>query len=310
MQNKKNIEELKDKYTAVKAPNKGLDEVHKSISLAKVEKRRRNRLYKFRIGGSAVAAAALLLVVLPNTNSKIAEAMGAIPVIGNIVRVVTIDKYVFDNGNSKANVEVPQIENIDNTNTDNTNTGNTNTDSTNSENNNSGAIDETNQEIINYTDLLVKQFEKEVGESSSMHKELDVSWEVVTDTEEWFTLRIDVLEVQASGYEYSKFYHFNKQTGEIATLSDLFKADADYVRVISENIKEQMRAQIKNDDKIYFLDTEDGLDNFEAIKPDQNFYFNADNELVIAFDEYEVAPGYMGRVEFVIDDSIISSISK
>ncbi len=305
MQNKRKIEELKEKYNAVKAPKVGLEEVHKSISLAKVEKRRRNKLYKFRVGGSAVAAAALLLVVLPNTNSKIAEAMGDIPILGGIVRVVTIDKYVFDNGNSKANVEVPQIENTD---IENTNTGNTNTDSNNSENNNSNAIDETNQEIIDYTDLLVKQFEKEVGDSSDMHKELDVSWEVVTDTEEWFTLRINVLEVQASGYEYSKFYHFNKQTGKIATLSDLFKADTDYVKVISENIKEQMRAQIKNEDKTYFIDTEDGLDNFEAIKPDQNFYFNADNELVIAFDEYEVAPGYMGAPEFIIDNSVTSSI--
>ncbi len=305
MQNKRKIEELKEQYSAVKAPYKGLEEVHKSISLAKVEKRHRNKLYKFKVGGSAIAAAALLLVVLPNANSKIAEAMGDIPILGGIVRVVTIDKYVFDNGNSKANIEVPQIENMDNT-----ITGNTDTDSTNSENNNSNAINETNQEIIDYTDLLVKQFEKEVGDSSDMHKELDVSWEVVTDTEKWFTLRINVLEVQASGYEYSKFYHFNKKTGEIATLSNLFKADADYVGVISENIKEQMRNQIKNDDKMYFIDTEDGLDNFEAIKPDQNFYFNADNELVIAFDEYEVAPGYMGRVEFVIDDSVISSILK
>ena len=297
MKHKRNIDELKKKYNAVKAPQIGLEGVHKSISLAKIEKKRRSKLYKFRIGGSAVAAAALLLVVLPNTNSKIAEAMGDIPIIGSLVRVVTIDKYVFDNGNSKASVEVPQITETD-------------IGSTKEEGTNTNAIDETNQEIINYTDLLVKQFEKEVGDSSDMHKELDVSWEVVTDTKEWFTLRIDVLEVQASGYEYSKFYHFNKQTGKIGTLSDLFEADADYVGVISENVKEQMRAQIKNEDKMYFIDTEDGLDNFEAIKSDQNFYFNSDNKLVIAFDEYEVAPGYMGRVDFVIKDSVISKIRK
>ncbi|MFT4145287.1 MAG: RsiV family protein [Mobilitalea sp.] len=297
MQNKRKIYELKEKYNAVKAPKAGLEEVHKSISLAKIEKKRRSKINKFRVGGSAVAAAALLLVVLPNTNSKIAEAMGDIPILGSIVRVVTIDKYVFDNGNSKANVEIPQIAETD-------------IDSTKEEGTNTNAIDETNQEIVDYTDLLVKQFEKEVGDSTDLHKELDVTWEVVTDTKEWFTLRINVLEVQASGYEYSKFYHFNKQTGKIATLSDLFKSDADYVGVISENIKEQMRDQIEKEDKMYFIDTEDGLDNFEAIKPDQNFYFNTDNQLVIAFDEYEVAPGYMGRVEFVIHDSVLSRIRK
>ena len=44
--------------------------------------------------------------------------------------------------------------------------------------------------------------------------------------------------------------------------------------------------------------------NWQGIKEDQNFYFDAGGNLVIVFDEYEVAPGYMGSVEFEIPDEV------
>ena len=50
--------------------------------------------------------------------------------------------------------------------------------------------------------------------------------------------------------------------------------------------------------------------NFKSIKEDQNFYLNEDGQIVICFDEYEVAPGYMGLVQFTIDNSVVSDILK
>ncbi len=40
----------------------------------------------------------------------------------------------------------------------------------------------------------------------------------------------------------------------------------------------------------------------------QNFYINKEGKFVISFDEYEVAPGYMGVQEFIIPTEIISNI--
>ena len=71
-----------------------------------------------------------------------------------------------------------------------------------------------------------------------------------------------------------------------------------------------MREQMKNDkNKLYFIDDEN-IDNsdFEKIDKNQNFYINNNGEIVISFDEYEVAPGYMGVVEFTIPNSVINSI--
>ena len=44
------------------------------------------------------------------------------------------------------------------------------------------------------------------------------------------------------------------------------------------------------------------------MKDDQSFYVNADGELVIAFDEGDVAPMYMGSQEFVIPKSVTDNI--
>ena len=41
-----------------------------------------------------------------------------------------------------------------------------------------------------------------------------------------------------------------------------------------------------------------------SLPVDESFYFNEEGLLVIAFDEYEVAPGYMGAVEFTIPSSV------
>ncbi|WP_334309184.1 RsiV family protein [Clostridioides difficile] len=50
------------------------------------------------------------------------------------------------------------------------------------------------------------------------------------------------------------------------------------------------------------------MKDFESINKYQDFYFNKDGNLVISFDEYEVAPGYMGAVEFVIADKVIKRL--
>ena len=89
----------------------------------------------------------------------------------------------------------------------------------------------------------------------------------------------------------------------------MFKND-NYIDAISNNIKEQMKNQMKQDEnKIYWLDDKEmGDENFKSIDKNQDFYINKDGELVICFDKYEVSPGYMGLVEFTIPNDIIQPL--
>ena len=74
-----------------------------------------------------------------------------------------------------------------------------------------------------------------------------------------------------------------------------------------------MRQQIKDDpDKSYWVDIEDddpikGLE-FRTIKKDQQFYIDENGNIVIAFNEGDVAPMYMGCVQFTIPKQVTEGI--
>ena len=100
---------------------------------------------------------------------------------------------------------------------------------------------------------------------------------------------------------YAKIFSVDKKSGKQITLKNLFKKGSGYIDRISDNIKEQMRAQMKeNADVTYFVDDENNKFNLKSISNKTNFYVNEKGELTLVFDKYEVAPGYMGMVEFSI----------
>ena len=239
--------------------------------------------------GWAAAAAALVLVIVPNTSAEAAYAMEQIPILGDVIRVVTIRNYQYEDENFLADIEEVRLENVKM----------------------EGSIQTINESIEEMTDRLIARFEEQV-EQGEGHSGIYAGHEVVTDTDTWFTLRIHVTEIEASGFQYQYYYHIDKTTGEIATLKDLFKEGADYITPISENIKEQMREQMQADEsKVYWVDSKEEMGHqFEAVKADQNFYVNQNGQIVICFDEYEVAPGYMGLVEFTVDEEAVAAIRK
>ena len=169
-------------------------------------------------------------------------------------------------------------------------------------------VQEINQDMETTVDELIRQFEDNLSEEG--YHGLHVSQEVVTDNAQYYTVKLSVLETEASGYEHNQFYTIDKQTGNVVTLADLFAKDSDYISVISENIKSQMRQQMASDEGVtYFLDDDNMAEfNFQEITDETNFYFNEKGELVIAFDEYEVAPGSMGAPEFVIPQKIVEAL--
>lgn len=291
------LDELKKEYMGVKAPQKGKEKVINAMEKAIKDKNRKKTIL-FRKRLTAAAAVVAVAIILPNTNASVAMAMENIPVIGGLFKVVTFRNYEYDDGHRSAKVDVPQLamEESQDMAAPQAMAG----------------IDELNKNVEDLTNMLIEKFEAEAETIGEGYQGLDITYDVVMDTADWFTLKIDVLETQASGYEQHKYYHIDKRTGNIATLKDLFIDNADYVSPISEEIKRQMRENMAKDENlIYFLDSEiTPEEDFVQIQPEQNFYFNENGDIVIAFDEYEVAPGYMGSLEFVIPSDILEPVRK
>ena len=261
--------------------------------MAKADEKRQTRRKMIRSWGiGAVAMLALFLLV--NSNQNVAYAMGNIPVIGGIFKVITIKDYSHTDEHNQAKVKVPEV-----------------VADTAQGKNSSEAVKKINQSVEQYINELVDKFKADMVQQG--YSGLDISYETKMNTDKWFTLAIYAVETKASGYEFRKYYQIDKTTGQMATLKDLFKENADYVTVISDEIKKQMKHQMEQGESVYWLEPTDSIDAsevFQAIKEDQHFYFDKDGNIVIVFDEYEVGPGYIGCPEFVIPEDLVKDIRK
>lgn len=234
--------------------------------------------------GITAAAAMAAIVIMANASPVTANAMEEIPVLGAIAKVVTFRTFEDANNNYEAKIDIPKVSINEKDNV------------------------KVNRSIEEYANQLIAEYEKQVAgdQAGDGHYSVTSSYDVVTDNDKYLSLRINTTVVMASGAESVKIFTIDKETGNVVSLKDLMKDKADYITAISDNIKKQMEEQMAADDsKMYFYNTgEDSVDEFKQITGDESFYFNANGEIVIAFDEYEVAPGYMGAVEFTIPKDV------
>lgn len=178
-------------------------------------------------------------------------------------------------------------------------------------------------EVLKINGLKDKELEKKLNDefmqmSQSAYDEFmlpdsgiqfsEVDYTITSDTSAIVSIKTVLSSVMASSNQTFRCYTIDKKNQKLFTLSELFK-DSSYIKMISDSIKEQMKTKMKNDEAVsYFIDSEtEGL-NFIEIKKDQNFYINENAQLVICFDKYEVAPGYMGAQEFIIPTDVIQTI--
>lgn len=92
----------------------------------------------------------------------------------------------------------------------------------------------------------------------------------------------------AHGMTFAKSLTFDIRTGMNYSLREQFKPGTDYVQVISELIRVQIKER-----NIQLLG------EFTVIRPDQDFYI-ADKVLVVYFQLYEITPYYVGFPMFPI----------
>lgn len=107
----------------------------------------------------------------------------------------------------------------------------------------------------------------------------------------------------AHGYYENIAYNIDMRTGVNLELSDLFKEESDYKGVIDKEIRRQIEEIVKKN-KEYT-----GIYQFTGIKDKHKFYIQ-DNNVVIYFDLYEIAPYPAGIPEFPININTISHILK
>ena len=252
---------------------------------------RKDKVIRFRmmprVAAVAASLALALLVVMPNVSVAYAEALSDVPVIGAIVKVVTIRNYNYAGGYHGRDVEGLKV--------DDASLGD--------------ARAALNKDVDALTEELVNRFYADaeaIGEEG--HTSLSVDYEVLTETDNWFTLKLTVFNATGSGMVTYHYYNVDRSTNEVINLVQLF-SDSSYAEVLRQDILAQMKQRMADDPSlVYWTEDSDMGQDFIDLGAEHNFYFDANGNLVIPFDEYEVAPGYMGTPEFTIDRSVFEGI--
>lgn len=288
-----NFKQLKKEYMDIPIPEELDFVVRKAIKESRSNGiKRKGRFSKAVTVAASIAATVAVLTVGINTSPAFAKTLSKVPLVGSIVKVLTFREYTVDENTFNANIKVPEI---------------------------SGLKDEKlqnslNEKYLEENEKLFKEFladMEDMKEKGGGHLGVDSGYVIKTDTDRILSVGRYVVNTIASSSTTFKYDTIDKKNEVLITLPSLFKDDS-YVDIISENIKEQMIKRHEADDMMFYwvegVEEEGLVDLFEKISKEQSFYINSEGKLVISFDKYEVAPGYMGIQEFVIPTEVISEI--
>ncbi|WFD09634.1 RsiV family protein [Tepidibacter hydrothermalis] len=238
---------------------------------------------------TTAACICVVFVGLINTNKAFAANLLDVPVIGDIVNLVTIDKMALYDKYREINIEVPSIEGLED----------------------NDVQDEINRilkerAIAVYDKALenskkIEEDSKNAGFLTFMPEIVDQSYTLIRNSDDILSFKVVTTQIKASGYETADFYNVDLKNSKVLNISDLFDKNYNYIRVINNEIVMKMKEKIEKEDAGYFPE------EFKTIDDKTNFYINENGNLVIVFNEYEIAAGYMGMPEFIIDSSIFGN---
>lgn len=284
------IDKLKENYNNIEIPKELDDVINDAFNKSENKKLENNkkdwrRNMKNMKKWYASAATVGLIIVSVNASSTFAKSLENIPVIGNIIRVVNFNNYRIDKDGMDVSISLPEVS----------------SDNKDLEYKLNKEFEKEGKEAYKKYEAEVEKLEKE---GKTTHKSAEMWSETVAENDKTLSVAIYNTETEASASTSRKIYNIDKKDKTILTLEGMF-GNNDYVDVLSKNILSQMKERTKKDSNdVYFVD------NTFKIKKDQPFYINDKGELVICFDEYEVAPGSAGLVEFVIPSNVVSKLMK
>ena len=248
----------------------------------------RSTRHFFKLLVPLTLAMTTVFVILLNTSPVLASNLSDIPLFTQIVKVLTFRNYQTMDEMKNIYVRIPVLEN----------TGNNEL-----------------EDRINYE--IKKQIDFSVSKSEQLAKELydtyiqagykpsqiepllvEVDYQTTFYNDRYLSFIIKKYEnIPYSTVDKEQYYYnVDLQTGGHITLRTLFGPD--YLTKVGTEIYKQIESKKKEDENMLFFDE---INIFEVLENEEKFYINEQGQVVISFDRYEIAPGYMGYPEFIIN---------
>lgn len=212
-----------------------------------------------------------------NISPVFAKNVYNIPVIGNLAKFVTFREYHFESVGTTTTVKYPHIDGIEDK--------------------------EVEKKINTLIDKTIHQFLEDQKEYDEIYKDSpigpkvasDITYQIYFVDENMVSFCLENTQIIASSFIYKKFYTIDLKTGEVYSIKH-FLGD-NFASIVKEQVYQQASTKMTQDDNYqYFMEDIENL----TITENQSFYINKKGQVVISFEKYQVAPGYMGTPEFII----------
>lgn len=274
----------RERYEQIQPP----EELSYTVSAAvRQGDRERRRKRAFRRGLSTALAGCACFALLVNASPTFAQAVSEVPVLSGLARIFTVTEYQVEDEEHLIDVRLPAVEN----------TGDAVTE------------ERINQEISTRIQALIDEAEARAQETRDAFVAtggdpaefapviIDVDYRITCQNDRYLSFVVTESETRATANQQFFAYTIDLETGAELTLEDLLGPE--WKELANEAVREQI-AQRSQDPSNAYWDGSNGIEGFASIRDDQPFYLNAAGNPVVMFEEYEIAPGYMGIQEFEI----------
>lgn len=276
------MERARARYKEVELPAELDFAVASAIRAGDRKRRSRDGL---RRTAAVLASCCACFVLLLNVSPTFAQAVEAVPVLGALARVVTVREYRIEDKEHLIDVRLPALKN----------TGNTDLEQrVNTE------ISTRIQQVLDEAEARARA-DKEAFVATGGQAEdfipiiIDVDYEIKCQNDQYLSFILTETETRASAYTEVYTYNIDLEAGRELTLRDILGPD--YVELANAAVREGIAAREAADPDATFFHDEAG---FTSIDEDQAFYINEAGNPVVLFEKYELAPGYMGQLEFEV----------
>ncbi|MBF8808400.1 MAG: DUF3298 domain-containing protein [Enterococcus lacertideformus] len=284
---KKELEQLKQVYQKQEIPEEIKKETMDRYFLEEQRLAKRMKRKKQVKGG--IFSFALTLIVISSVffSDRVRSFAEDLPIINSVVKLVA-GETLFD---GEINIRVPQI-------------------STNEKQINQ-TINGLNKKYFREGQVAFEKAKVQYRNFKSDHLQVTGDYQKVLDDARFLVIERKFTQTAADSYTEKKYDTIDKKNGVVLSLPLLFKDDR-YVSVLSTEIKAQIQKQVKENPNNYYW-TEDDFKNgivkeTSLVKAKSQFYINKNHELVIVYDQFVIAPGYMGNPIFVIPKEVTKKI--
>ena len=202
------------------------ENIEKKFNKLKSRKnKRRSGLIKKSL---AIACSLIIFVGGVNTNESFAQAMYSIPLLGDLAKLVTIDRLTYESDTRDIDIEIAEIR---------------------------GLKDKSLEEEINkmLRDKSIKLYDKSIEESEKGREAIIQTYNVKRNDDSILSFGLTTSMIRASAYESVDYYSIDIVASRMIRLEDLFKNGESDFKVLDDLLINQMKKDMENEEKIYFI---------------------------------------------------------